>query len=46
MDTNEECPGNLPNTMSSPPTFWKVNPADLPVLSIALMSDISIDVGH
>jgi hypothetical protein len=33
-------PGKLSNTMSFPPTFRKVNPADQPVLSTALMSDI------
>jgi hydrophobe/amphiphile efflux-1 (HAE1) family protein len=31
--------GQLPKTMPSPPTFHKVNPADVPVLLIALMSD-------
>jgi hydrophobe/amphiphile efflux-1 (HAE1) family protein len=31
--------GQLPKTMPSPPTFKKVNPADVPVLLIALMSD-------
>ncbi|WP_420968478.1 efflux RND transporter permease subunit [Bradyrhizobium sp. B120] len=31
--------GQLPKTMPSPPTFHKVNPADVPVLLIALTSD-------
>ena len=31
--------GQLPKTMPSPPTYRKVNPADVPVLLIALMSD-------
>jgi hydrophobe/amphiphile efflux-1 (HAE1) family protein len=31
--------GQLPKTMPTPPTFHKVNPADVPVLLIALMSD-------
>ena len=31
--------GQLPKTMPSPPTFHKINPADVPVLLIALMSD-------
>jgi hydrophobe/amphiphile efflux-1 (HAE1) family protein len=31
--------GQLPKTMPSPPTFKKVNPADVPVLLIALTSD-------
>ena len=31
--------GQLPKTMPSPPTFHKVNPADVPVLLIALISD-------
>ena len=31
--------GLLPKTMPSPPTYRKVNPADVPVLLIALMSD-------
>jgi hydrophobe/amphiphile efflux-1 (HAE1) family protein len=31
--------GQLPKTMPSPPTYRKVNPADVPVLLIALTSD-------
>ncbi len=31
--------GSLPNTMPSPPTFQKVNPADMPVLYIRMSSD-------
>jgi hydrophobe/amphiphile efflux-1 (HAE1) family protein len=31
--------GQLPKNMPSPPTFRKINPADVPVLLIALMSD-------
>ncbi|MBR1222447.1 multidrug efflux RND transporter permease subunit [Bradyrhizobium sp. U87765 SZCCT0131] len=31
--------GQLPKTMPSPPTYRKLNPADVPVLLIALMSD-------
>lgn len=31
--------GQLPKNMPSPPTFHKVNPADVPVLLIALTSD-------
>jgi multidrug efflux pump subunit AcrB len=31
--------GQLPRNMPSPPTFHKVNPADVPVLLIALMSN-------
>jgi hydrophobe/amphiphile efflux-1 (HAE1) family protein len=31
--------GQLPKTMPSPPTYHKVNPADVPVLLIALTSD-------
>jgi hydrophobe/amphiphile efflux-1 (HAE1) family protein len=31
--------GQLPKTMPSPPTFKKVNPADVPVLLIAMTSD-------
>src|SRR5258708_31967511 len=31
--------GQLPKNMPSPPIFRKINPADVPVLLIALMSD-------
>ncbi|WP_426440700.1 efflux RND transporter permease subunit [Bradyrhizobium genosp. P] len=31
--------GQLPKTLPSPPTYKKINPADVPVLLIALMSD-------
>jgi multidrug efflux pump subunit AcrB len=31
--------GQLPKTMPSPPTFKKINPADVPVLLIAMTSD-------
>ena len=31
--------GSLPNTLPSPPTFQKVNPADMPILYIRIASD-------
>ncbi len=31
--------GQLPRTLPSPPTFWKVNPADSPILILAVQSD-------
>jgi hydrophobe/amphiphile efflux-1 (HAE1) family protein len=31
--------GQLPKTLPSPPTFWKVNPSDSPILILAVQSD-------
>jgi hydrophobe/amphiphile efflux-1 (HAE1) family protein len=31
--------GQLPKTLPSPPTFWKVNPSDAPILILAVQSD-------
>jgi hydrophobe/amphiphile efflux-1 (HAE1) family protein len=31
--------GSLPRTMPSPPTFWKSNPSDSPIMILAVQSD-------